>query len=96
MRVAGALATLEELQEAPPQRLRTFFHKQRCRYRELIERRLVGIRQAIPAIRDRAVIEAKSTEVKVSAQVIRIWFAGLRIGPQDRGGGGSASRFFHL
>jgi transposase len=69
--------TLEELQEVPPQRLRTFFHKQRCRYPELIERRLVGIRQAIPAIGDRAVIEAKSTVVKVSAQVIRSLVRGI-------------------
>ena len=69
--------TLEELQKVPPQRLRTFFHKQRCRYPELIERRLVGIRQAIPAIRDRAVIEAKSTVVKVSAQVIRSLVRGI-------------------
>lgn len=69
--------TLEELQKVPPPRLRTFFHKQRCRYPELIERRLVGIRQAIPAIRDRAVIEAKSTVVKVSAQLIRSLVRGI-------------------
>jgi transposase len=69
--------TLEELQKVPPQRLRTFFHKHRCRYPELIERRLVGIRQAIPAIRDRAVIEAKSTVVKVSAQLIRSLVRGI-------------------
>ena len=69
--------TLEELQKVPPERLRTFFRKQRCRYSELIERRLVGIRQAIPAIRDRAVIEAKSAVVKVSAQVIRSLVRGI-------------------
>jgi len=69
--------TLEELQKVSPEGLRTFFHKQRCRYPELIERRLVGIRQAIPAIRDRAVIEAKSTVVKVSAQVIRSLVRGI-------------------
>ena len=69
--------TLEELQKVSPERLRTFFHKQRCRYPELIERRLVGIRQAIPAIRDKAVMEAKSTVVKVSAQVIRSLVRGI-------------------
>jgi Transposase len=63
--------TLEELQKVPPARLRTFFRKQRCHYPDLVERRLVGIRQAMPAIQDRAVIEAKSAAVKVSAQVIR-------------------------
>jgi len=69
--------TLEELQKVPPARLRTFFYKQRCRYPELIERRLVGIRQAMPAIRDVAVIEAKSAAVKVSAQVIRSLVRGI-------------------
>ena len=69
--------TLEELQKVPPARLRTFFRKQRCHYPELIERRLVGIRQAMPAIRDGAVIEAKSAAVKVSAQVIRSLVRGI-------------------
>jgi transposase len=69
--------TLEELQKVPPARLPTFFRKQRCRYPELIERRLVGIRQAMPAIRDGAVIEAKSAAVKVSAQVIRSLVRGI-------------------
>ena len=69
--------TLEELQKAPPARLRTFFRKQHCHYPELIERRLVGIRQAMPAIRDGAVIEAKSAAVKVSAQLIRSLVRGI-------------------
>jgi transposase len=89
--------TLEELQKVPPARLRTFFRKQRCHYPELVERRLIGIRQAMPAIRDRAVIEAKSAVVKVSAQTDpQSNPGGCGSGPQDRGGGGSASRFFHL
>lgn len=62
--------TLEELQKVPPPKLRTFFRKHYCRDEELIERRLLGIRQAIPAIRDRAVIEAKSLVVRVIVQVI--------------------------
>src|ERR1700686_3767266 len=69
--------TLEELQKVPPSRLRAFFRKQRCHYPELVERRLIGIRQAMPAIRDRAVIEAKSAVVKVSAQVIRSLIRGV-------------------
>jgi transposase len=69
--------TLEELQKVPPSRLRAFFRKQRCHYPELVERRLIGIRQAMPAIRDRAVIEAKSAVVKVSVQVIRSLIRGV-------------------
>jgi transposase len=62
--------TLEELQKVPPAKLRTFFHKHHCRDQELIERRLLAIRQAIPAIQDRAVIEAKGMVVKVTVQLI--------------------------
>jgi transposase len=69
--------TLEELQKVPPARLRTFFHKQRCRDKELIERRMEGIQQAIPATRDGAVIAAKSAVVKVSAQLIRSLVRGI-------------------
>jgi hypothetical protein len=46
------------------------------------EIKLVGSRQATPAIRDRAVIEAKSAVVKVSARVIR----SLTRGVADLGG----------
>jgi transposase len=69
--------TLEELQKVPPARLRAFFRKHRCRDQELIERRMVGIQQAIPATRDGAVIEAKSAVVKVSAQLIRSLARGI-------------------
>jgi transposase len=69
--------TLEELQKVPPARLRAFFLKHRCRDQELIERRMVGIHHAIPAIRDDAVIEAKSAVVKVIAQLIRSLVQGI-------------------
>ena len=90
--------TLEELQKVPPARLRTFFRKQRCHYPELVERRLVGIRQAMPAIRDRAVIEAQSASgegERASDPESDPGSSGSR--RQDRGGGGgSASGFFYL
>jgi len=57
--------------------LRTFFGKHHCRDQEVIERRIVGTRQAVPAIRDRAVIGAKSAVVKVIAQLIRILVQGI-------------------
>jgi transposase len=69
--------TLEELQKIPPARLRTFFRKHHCRDQELIERRILAISQAIPAIRDRAVIEAKSTVVKVIVRLIRSLIEGI-------------------
>src|ERR1700758_3705278 len=69
--------TLEELQKVPPPKLRTFFRKHHCRDEALIEGRMLAIRQSIPAIRDRAVIEAKSTVVKVTVQVIRSLMEGI-------------------
>jgi transposase len=69
--------TLEELQKVPPSKLRTFFGKHHCRNHELIEWRILAIRQSIPAIRDRAVIEAKSAAVKVIVQLIRILLEGI-------------------
>jgi len=62
--------TLEKLQRVPPRELRTFFRKHHCRDQELIEHRILAIRQALPAIQDRAVIEAKGMVVKVIVQVI--------------------------
>ncbi|MGA8621593.1 MAG: IS110 family transposase [Candidatus Sulfotelmatobacter sp.] len=63
--------TLEELQKASPEELRTFFHQHHCRKEELIEHRIQGIGQARPAIQDRPVIEAKRAVVKVTVQLIR-------------------------
>jgi len=69
--------TLEELQKVPPSKLRAFFGKHHCRNHELIEWRILAIRQSIPAIRDRAVIEAKSAAVNVIVQLIRILLEGI-------------------
>jgi transposase len=69
--------TLEELQRVPPAKLRTFFAKHHCRNQELIGRRILALRQSIPAIHDRAVIEAKSAAVKVIVQLIRILLEGI-------------------
>jgi transposase len=69
--------TLEELQRVPPSQLRTFFRKHHCRDQKLNERRIQEIGQAIPAIRDRAVIEAKSTVVKVSARMMHNLLEGI-------------------
>jgi hypothetical protein len=69
--------TLEELQRVPPAQLRTFLRKHHCRNQELNERRIQEIRQAIPAIRDRALIEAKSTVVKVTVRMMRSLLEGI-------------------
>jgi transposase len=69
--------TLQEWQKVSAAKLRMFFRKHHCRDQEVIERRIVGIRQAVPAILDRAVIEAKSAVVKVIAQLIRILVQGI-------------------
>ena len=48
--------TLETLQKVRPATLRSFFTQHNCRSQELIERRLVEIHQAVPAVRDEALI----------------------------------------
>jgi transposase len=69
--------TLEELQKVPTAKLRAFFRKRHCRDQELVEGRIIAIRQAIPAIRDRAVVEAKSMVVKVIVQLVRSLIEGI-------------------
>ncbi len=69
--------TLEDLQKVPPSKLRKFLGKHHCRNQELTEWRILAIRQSIRAIRDRAVIEAKSAAVKVIVQLIRILLEGI-------------------
>jgi transposase len=68
--------TLEELQKASAEELRAFFRQHHC-HRELMERRTLAIGRAIPAIGDRAVIEAKSAVVKVIVQLIRSLLQGI-------------------
>jgi transposase len=50
--------TLEQLQRAHPGTLRRFFHEHNCRSEELMQTRIDGIYQAIPATKDPAVLEA--------------------------------------
>jgi transposase len=69
--------TLEELQKVSPAKLRTFFRKHHCRGQEAVEGRIIAIRQAIPAIRDRAVVEAKSMVVRVIVQLVRSLIEGI-------------------
>src|ERR1700736_392358 len=69
--------SLEELQKVPPAELRKFFGQHRGRHQELTERRLEGIGQAMPAIRDRAVLEAKRAVAQVSAQLLRTLLQGI-------------------
>ena len=69
--------TLEELQKVPPAKLGSFFRKHHGRDEALIARRILAIGQAMPAIRDGAVIEAKSTVVKGMVRLVRSWVEGI-------------------
>ena len=69
--------SLEELQAAAPAEVRKFFRQHRGRHPELTEWRLQGIGQAMSAIRDRAVIEAKGMVVQVIARVLRTLLEGI-------------------
>ena len=69
--------SLEELQQVPSGEVKKFFRHRRGRHGELTEWRMRGIGQAMPAIRDRAVIEAKRTVVQVIAQLLRTLLEGI-------------------
>jgi transposase len=57
--------TLEALQKARPDTLRSFFRKHNSRKEELIESRIKAIGEARAALKDRALVEAKVAVVKV-------------------------------
>jgi len=69
--------TLETLQKAGSGTLRSFFRKQHCRKEELIESRIKAIGVAMPALKDRAVVEAKVAVVKVVVQLIQVLHEGI-------------------
>ena len=69
--------SLEELKKVSPAELRKFFGKRQGRHHELTEERIQGIVQAMPAIQDRAVIEAKGAVVQVIAQLLRSLMEGI-------------------
>jgi len=74
-----------------------YFHKHHCRDQELIERRTLAIRWALPVIRDRAVIEAKRMVVKVIVQVIPCLVQGIAdLDKKIEEATAAHSRFFHL
>src|SRR6266480_7743746 len=68
--------TLEALQKARPDTLRSFFRKHHSRKEELIESRIKAIGEAMPALKDRAVVEAKVV-VKVLVQLIQVLHEGI-------------------
>ena len=69
--------SLEELKKVPLAELRKFFAHRQGRHHELTEERLQGITQALPAIEDRAVIEAKGAVVQVIAKLLRSLMEGI-------------------
>ena len=69
--------TLEALQKAQPGTLRSFFRKHHSRKEALIEGRIQAIGEAKPALKDRAVVEAKVAVVKVLVQLIQVLREGI-------------------
>lgn len=63
--------TLEQLQSVSPSRLRSFFYRHHSRRRELIESRIRQIREARPALEDRAIVEVQAAVVPILMQLVR-------------------------
>jgi len=68
--------TLPKLQKVGASRLRAFFRKHHCRG-ELIESRITGITQAVPAIVDEPVIQAQAAVVQVLARMLAVAVEGV-------------------
>jgi transposase len=62
--------TLEALQRTRPDTVRSFFTAHNCRSQELIQRRLEKIHQAVPAVSDKALIEASQAMTKILVELI--------------------------
>jgi transposase len=62
--------TLDKLQAARPATVRSFLLQHNCRSQDAINRRLEEVRNAVPAIRDQAVIRAAVITVRVLVQLI--------------------------
>lgn len=62
--------TVEALQRARPDTIRSFLTAHNCRSQELIDRRLEQIRRAVPAVRDKALIEASQAMTKILVNLI--------------------------
>ena len=61
---------LEALERARPDTVRSFFTAHNCRSLELSERRLDQIRQAVPAVSDKALIQAAQAMTNVLVELI--------------------------
>jgi transposase len=89
--------TLEALQKARQASLRSFFNQHNCRRAELIEQRLEQISQAIPAIRDAAVIQSAVATVSVLVPLIATLRQGIvALDRQIEQAAATHSRFCHL
>lgn len=62
--------TLQEMQRAHPGTLRRFFHEHNCRDEERIAERIQGIRDAMPATNDLAILEGEKLKAQALVDVI--------------------------
>ena len=69
--------TLEDAQRARPATLLRFFERQRCRGSERNRRRLEAIRQAVPAVRDPAVIAGARAIVPTLLELLEALSVGI-------------------
>ncbi len=71
--------TLEQLQKARPETLRSFMTRHNCRSREQMEQRVKQISQAIPAIRDAGVTEAAVEMTQILVELIATLRDGIAV-----------------
>lgn len=64
--------SLPELKRAHPGTLRKFFHEHHCRSEELIQQRITGIQQAMPATQDEAIVVGESAKVRALVELLAV------------------------
>jgi len=62
---------LQALRRVHPGTLRKFFHQQNCRDEERIRERIEGIREAMVAVEDEAILEGQSRKGQILVAVIK-------------------------
>jgi transposase len=64
--------TLQELRRSHPGTLRKFFHQHNCRNEDRIRERIDGIREAMVAVEDPAILEGESRKAQILSEVIQV------------------------
>ncbi len=64
--------SLPELKRSHPGTLRKFFHQHNCRSEKLVQERITGIQQAMPASEDEAIVAGESAKARALVEILAV------------------------